>query len=299
MARELHQNANVPLGPCGIGQAKQFQAYLSEYQISIVAKEYGNKIIYAGPEKDKRIYLYMHNNHYDVITKMPGFFARNYYCHTCKKAYNNQEEHLCPNACKCCRFPTECPEGSWLTCPDCHRLFRSQQCFEQHKQTRGNARSVCERLMRCTKCQATVRRCKQQPEKHRCGLTKCWICGKYVQLEGHRCYIQPETKKKRKNATPEEREQEEMPENGYGVTAFFDTECRQGKREVEDEPTEEALQDLLFFDIECRQENGNHEPNLCVVQNEAGKELLLFKIFYNDNPSAISFTLIFCFTRGR
>ena len=27
--------------------------------------------------------------------------------------------------------------------------------------------------------------------------------------------------------------------------------------------------------------------------------LLLFKIFYNDNPSAISFTLIFCFTRGR
>ena len=64
MARELHQNANVPLGPCGIEQAKQFQAYLSEYQISIVAKEYGNKIIYAGPEKDKRIYLYMHDNHY-------------------------------------------------------------------------------------------------------------------------------------------------------------------------------------------------------------------------------------------
>ena len=64
MARELHHNANVPLGPCGIEQAKQFQAYLSEYQISIVAKEYGNKIIYAGPEKDKRIYLYMHDNHY-------------------------------------------------------------------------------------------------------------------------------------------------------------------------------------------------------------------------------------------
>ena len=176
LAQELHQNANVPLS------------------------------------QDKRIYLYMHGNHYDVITKMPGFFACNYYCHKCKKTYNNQEEHRCPNACKCCRFPTECPEGTWLTCPDCHRLFRSQQCFEQHKQTRGNARSVCERLICCTKCQATVRRCKQQPEKHRCGLTKCWICGKYVQLEGHRCYIQPETKKKRKNPTPEE----EMPENGYG-----------------------------------------------------------------------------------
>ena len=95
-----------------------------------------------------------------------------------------------------------------------------------------------------------------------------------MQLEGHRCYIQPETKKKRKNATPEEKE-EEMPENGYGVAAFFDTECRQGEREAEDEPVEEVLQDLLFFDIECRQENGNHEPNLCVVQNEAGEEWVL------------------------
>ena len=175
MARELHQNANVPLGPCGIEQAKLFQTYLSEYQISIVCKEYGNKIIYAGPEKDKRIYIYMHNNHYDVITKMPRFFARHYYCHTCKKAYEHLEEHRCPSACRCCRFPTECPKVSRLTCPDCHRLFRSQQCFEQHKQTRGNA------------------------------------CN--VQLESHRCYIQPETKKKRKPIS-EEREEEEMPETG-------------------------------------------------------------------------------------
>ena len=111
LAQELHQNAGVPLAPCGLEQAKQFQAYLTEYQISIVSKEYSNKIIYAGPEKDKKIYLYMHNNHYDVIhhTKMPGFFARVYYYHTCNKAYNNQEEHRCPSACKCCRFPSECP----------------------------------------------------------------------------------------------------------------------------------------------------------------------------------------------
>ena len=116
LAQELHQNAGVPLGPCGIEEAKQFQAYLTDYQISIVSKEYSNKIIYAGPEKEKKIYLYMHNNHYDVITKMPAFFARSYYCHTCNKAYNNHEDHRCPNACKCCRFPSECPEVSWQTC---------------------------------------------------------------------------------------------------------------------------------------------------------------------------------------
>ena len=74
-------------------------------------------------------------------------------------------------------------------------------------------------------------------------------------------------------------EEEEAPENGYDVSAFFYTECRQGEREPEDEPVEESLQELLFFDFECRQENGNHEPNLCIAQNEAGDEW----IFQGDN----------------
>ena len=63
-----------------------------------------------------------------------------------------------------------------------------------------------------------------------------------------------------------------MPENGYDVVAFFETECRQGEREAEDEAVEESMKELLFFYLECRQENGNHEPNLCVVLDEAGKE---------------------------
>ena len=269
LARELHQNAGVPLGPCGIEQAKLFQAYLTEYQINIVSKEYNNNIIYAGPEKDKRIYLYMHDNHYDVITKMPGFFARHYYCHTCKKAYEHHEEHLCPNECKCCGFSPICPEESWRSCKDCLRQFKSQRCYDQHKRPKGNARSVCQSLIRCMKCMEVVDRRHQASEKHLCGKRKCGICGKYVQLEGHRCYIQPETKKKRKNPTPEE---EEMPENGYDVAGFLDTECRQGAREDEHEAVEESMKELLFFDLECRQENGNHEPNLCVVQDEAGEE---------------------------
>ena len=63
-----------------------------------------------------------------------------------------------------------------------------------------------------------------------------------------------------------------MPENGYDVTGFFDMECRQGEREEDDEAVEESMKELLFFDLECRQENGNHKPNLCVVQDEAGEE---------------------------
>ena len=43
--------------------------------------------------------------------------------------------------------------------------------------------------------------------------------------------------------------EEEVPENGYDVSAFFDTECRQGEREPEDEPVEESLGELLCFFI--------------------------------------------------
>ena len=175
LAQELHENAKVPLGPCGIDEAKQFQAYLSDYQINIVSKEYGDKIIYSGPEKEK-IYLYMHNNHYDVITKMPGFFACSYYCHTCKKAYNNLDHHSCANACKCCRSLVNCPEVTWMPCNECHCLFKSQQCYDQHKQGRGEARSVCESLVRCGECRRTIPECEQAPIKHRCGLEKCRIC---------------------------------------------------------------------------------------------------------------------------
>ena len=44
----------------------------------------------------------------------------------------------------------------------------------------------------------------------------------------------------------------------------MDTECR--------EDNEQTIMELLFFDFECPQENGTHELNLCIVQNEAGDE---------------------------
>jgi hypothetical protein len=49
--------------------------------------------------------------------------------------------------------------------------------------------------------------------------------------------------------------------------------------EANDETPESDYNELLFFYFECRQENGTHEPNLCVVQNEAGDEW----VFIGDN----------------
>ena len=57
LAQELHQNAVVPLGPCGLDEVKQFQTYFSDYQINIVSKEHQSALIYVGPDQEKRIYL--------------------------------------------------------------------------------------------------------------------------------------------------------------------------------------------------------------------------------------------------
>ena len=143
-------------------------------------------------------------------------------------------------------------------------MLKSQQCYDQHKEPRGETRFVCQNWIKCTQCKKAVRRCYAAPENHDYGKKKCGICGKFVKLEGHYCFIQPEIKKRKRKRS----EEEEGEESG----GLFDTECREDHREDDDEPVEETLTDLLFVDFECRQENGTHEPNLCIVQNEAGEE---------------------------
>jgi hypothetical protein len=259
VAQELHRDANVPLGPCGLDEVKQFPIYLSDYQINIVSKEYQNFILYSGPDQEKRIYLYLHDNHYDVITSMPGFLARSMYCHTCKIAYSNQGDLLCTNACKCCRFPN-CPIVSWIHCDSCNQNFKSQECFDRHKHS--VRKSMCAQLVKCPDCNTVVRRSAREPEKHYCGKTKCPICKEYTRTGNHRCYMQPVKKRNTTKDLPDnEPDEEDLLDNEPGDVA------------------DGVYSQLLFFDFECRQENGDHVPNLCVIQNEAGDEC----VFEGDN----------------
>ncbi len=117
-ARELHEKAGVPFGPCGIPEVKQFQKHLPEYEINIVSADHGDSVIY--PEcptdtKAKRLFLYLHSNHYDVIASMPAFFDRSYFCCKCKKTYNNTVQHLCKAMCKLCRS-FDCPYEKLQDC---------------------------------------------------------------------------------------------------------------------------------------------------------------------------------------
>ena len=244
-ARELHWKAGVPLGPCGISEVKQFQKYLTGYEINIVSMEHGNTIIYPAQPivtETKRIYLYLYNNHYDVITTMPGFFNRSYFCHMCRKPYNSMVDHLCDSMCKMCRG-FECSFVDPRSCVDCKRMFKSQACYDRHKEPLGNGESVCQQVKKCVKCGNSMR--IHRLANHLCGKTKCRTCKEFVDDDGkdtHYCYMKK----------PEESETEE---SGYDQ--------------------------LMFFDFECRQEDGIHEPNLCIVHNEMGVEW----IFRGENTN--------------
>ncbi len=245
-ARELHEKAGVPFGPCGIPEVKQFQKYLTEYEINIVSADHQNSIIY--PERPttteaKRLFLYLHNNHYDVITSMPAFLDHSYFCYECRKAYDSTVSHLCPAMCKLCRA-FDCPQGEPQDCEECGRTFKSQACYDRHKEALGAGQSVCQLIKRCVKCGKSV--VIYNLPHHICGETKCRTCGefvKYKDMNAHLCYIR---KPKGRGACDTVEEGAEEVNRGYDQ--------------------------LMFFDYECRQEDGTHEPNLCVVHDEAGEE---------------------------
>ena len=176
-AKKLHAAANVPLGPCGIPEVKMFQKYLTNYEINIVSGNHDNSIIYP-PEPSTNnvtpIYLYLHDNHYDVITSMPGFLSKQYFCHTCRRTYTHKLGHLCPGMCKSCRA-NDCVVKDPLICNECNRCFKSKACYDRHNESVGGARSVCEGVKKCGKCGKSMEVRKLKPKGHICGK-KCLTC---------------------------------------------------------------------------------------------------------------------------
>ena len=63
LAHQLHESAGVPPGCCGIPEIKKFQAALPDYQLNVISKDHLNALIYSGPEAEKHLYLYHHDNH--------------------------------------------------------------------------------------------------------------------------------------------------------------------------------------------------------------------------------------------
>ena len=251
-ALKLHEEAGVEINDFGstLENVNTFAKHLG-IQIKIVDSDYFNEIIHTTDEESiegKMIYLYKNGNHYDVITSMPGFLGKNYYCDTCKKSYMGRDRHRCPKKClSCFKYNGEC-EGSKITCNDCNRTFFAQKCFDEHKRERGKNDVVCDLVKKCSKCKKTV----LDLEKHICGYSECNNCREYCDLQDHKCFMKiVETK---------------------GGHCTRNNICENLKPDDRCKCCKTRTNGYMFYDFETQQDTGTHIVNHVNVQNFWGEE---------------------------
>ena len=192
LARELHADARVPKGACGLPELEAFQSALGPgYQLRVMCRSKPFFLIYKGPEAPHKIRLLKSEHHYDGCTSFPAFVNRSYWCHLCGKGYNTEDakHHPCEGrTCKsCCR--KNCPDykmgvRATVHCFFCNCRFHGQDCFAHHQ-----ANGQCQRYKTCPKCQAEYG--VSPGKRHRCGYAKCNSCHELVEVQTHKCFIQP------------------------------------------------------------------------------------------------------------
>ena len=104
----------------------------------------------------KVIHLYWNgDNHYDCVTSVKALLGCQFYCEYCDIGYTHRENHPCPDGCTACYSDIPCITEQKIKCVDCHRIFRSQSCFDNHKFIKPNQKksfwSTCVQLLKMFK----------------------------------------------------------------------------------------------------------------------------------------------------
>ena len=286
LALLLHHEAKVPLGPCSYDALTAFSAApsLAHYQIILVDAHRSFHITTFGDTQDKQLILLHDHDHYDVITRLPGFFGSSYVCAHCWKPYNTQGQHRCNKnkQCGACRqkecpdFQAAYPRGQKATqrCQQCHRDFFGETCFQAHlgkdhtgKPVTNLQSSVCFHRRRCPNClKQDVG--LQKISRHQCYYVECPSCHEYVHGETHLCFIQRPTKPQEKKR---KRKRQGGPRAKRGAAATAPEE------EEEEEEDGDDLPPLhVFFDIEAMQPHEQHIANLIVAETEDDDQPIRF-----------------------
>ena len=95
MAIDLHEKANVNIKEDGndLDDLKDFEKYL-KIRIIVFTSNSTEYILYKGNEEySNQIYLYFHDEHFDVVSNITGFLAKRRFCKICLIGYT--EQHTC------------------------------------------------------------------------------------------------------------------------------------------------------------------------------------------------------------
>ena len=145
-----HSLAQIPTDrPCTLLDIPNFERAL-DIQVVVFAAHLGNKVIYQGDDKQRRIYLYYQQDieHFDSVTNIQDLLSVNYFCHKCLKGYTSRLNHSCSVTCRVCQS-NECNESSPRKCNDCNMICRSSQFVERHLK-------YCKLFWRCPKCKMVL-----------------------------------------------------------------------------------------------------------------------------------------------
>ena len=79
-ALNLHWEAQVPLGACGYPELQKFALApsLYDYQLLVIDETRSYRVDAFGPRQDKQLVLLYNQQHYEVVTSLPGFFGTSY-----------------------------------------------------------------------------------------------------------------------------------------------------------------------------------------------------------------------------
>jgi hypothetical protein len=250
LAFETLMTANkcsIPNVACGIPEFKKLEIYFRDYQIMVI--ENCGKLtepIFIGNKNDKYIYLSFTGTHYNVIKSIARFYRSSYYCHHCKKAYNNINGHHCDFLCKCCNRP-KCIKNEKCTlkfkCKSCLKSCNNLLCKRQHEEKFCLAIRTC---YICHRIKSLIHVCTD--EKY------CKNCRKVVPID-HKCYIlQPEKNEK----------QNEASMNGY---IFFDYEAYQCEHKLK------HIANLIIAEKVCIE---------CINQRPCNSDCTIHTFYTND-----------------
>lgn len=193
---------------CGIEECKMFEE-ATNYQITIIDGDFMNEVIYPKIEsgcnfippdsESECLYLYHNKGEYHLIAtnRVAGFYAKDYFCHKCKKCYKKKDCHKCLYKCNMC-CSSNCDTLKMhkskitykLKCEDCDRYFPTKMCFLNHKTPNDKGISICDKVWKCHKCKKVMDKVLFPPETHICGDYKCPNCNKVVD-KNHKCYMFP------------------------------------------------------------------------------------------------------------
>ena len=122
LAKQRHQDAGVPEGPCGYEELEKFQTFLGPQGYKLIMVDYVScACIFQGnvDQYSKVIYLLKHENHYNGLRSVITFLNRSYFCPDCCQGFNTDDaaHHSCKgkNCSSCQRTRSQKNNGG---CPD-------------------------------------------------------------------------------------------------------------------------------------------------------------------------------------